>query len=801
MSTSRILIVEDEIIIGRELESRLISLGYEVVGIASSGREAIRLAEQTQPSLVLMDIVLKGDMDGIEAATEIRQRCSLPVIYLTAYTDENTLKRAKVTEPFGYIVKPFSERELRANIEMALYKHQVECRAQKVEMWFASAIEPTATAVIATDQDGVIKLINPSAEKLTEFTRQEAIGKRLEEILRLLDTRTNSPLSLQEALAQGFVVCLGEETILVGRQGAKRPVDFTLSHLRNASGKSEGLIAVFRDVLGLKRGALACLNADVAIALGRSLSLREMLQACAESMVRNFDAAFARIWTLSDSKTVLELQASAGQYTHLDGPHSRVPVGKFKIGLIAQEKLPHLTNDILNDPRLSDPEWARREGMVAFAGYPLMVGDRVVGVMALFARRPLSDGILEVLASVAHTIALGIEQKRHEEELRKKDEQLRQAQKLEAIGSLAGGVAHDFNNLLTIINGYSEIITSQLPADSPVRNLAREIGQAGERAASLTRQLLAFSRKQVLEPKVLNLNAEVTDTAKMLKRLIGEDVELNIVLEPGLGRVKADPGQVEQILINLAVNARDAMPQGGKLTIETADVELDQTYTDNCPGLRPGPYVMLAVSDNGCGMDEATKARIFEPFFTTKGPGKGTGLGLATVYGIVKQSEGHIAVYSEPGRGTTFKIYLPAVATEQLSGKSHPGLQVVRHGTETILLTEDEPAVLALARHVLEMHGYTVLEASNPEKAIRIAEAHKGTIHLLVTDVVMPALSGRQLVERLAALRPGMKVLYLSGYTDDAVVRHGVLQEQTAFLQKPFTTRALAQKVREVLDE
>jgi signal transduction histidine kinase len=438
--------------------------------------------------------------------------------------------------------------------------------------------------------------------------------------------------------------------------------------------------------------------------------------------------------------------------------------------------------------------------MVAFAGYPLMVGERVVGVMVLFAKHRLSDDVLVLMESVANTIAVGIARKRSEAELHKTEEQLRQAQKLEAIGSLAGGVAHDFNNLLTIINGYSEIIGSQLPADSPVRDLVREIGQAGERAASLTRQLLAFSRKQVLEPKVFNLNAIVTDTAKMLRRLIGEDIELNTTLEPGLRRVRADPGQLEQVLINLAVNARDAMPQGGKLTIETANAELHETYTHAYADLPPGPYVMMAVSDTGCGMDEATKARIFEPFFTTKGPGKGTGLGLATVYGIVKQSEGHVAVYSEPGRGTTFKIYLPVAEERVPSGKSHPGLQPARPGTETILLAEDEPALQALARHVLQSHGYTVLEAGQGDKALRIAQDYKGTIHLLVTDVVMPAMSGRQLAERLAANRPGVKVLYLSGYTDDAVVRHGVLQAETAFLQKPFTPGALAQKVREVLD-
>ena len=385
-------------------------------------------------------------------------------------------------------------------------------------------------------------------------------------------------------------------------------------------------------------------------------------------------------------------------------------------------------------------------------------------------------------------------------ERRKLEEQYRQAQKMEAVGQLAGGVAHDFNNLLTIITGYGEIVLSSLRPNDPAHQMIAEIKRAGERAATLTRQLLIFSRQQVLEPKILDMNAIVSDTEKMLGRLIGEDVRLTCVLHPALDRVKADTGHVEQVIVNLVVNARDAMPQGGRLTVETSNVELDETYAQLHPEVKPGRYVLLAVTDTGCGMDEATKARIFEPFFTTKEPGKGTGLGLATVFGIVKQSGGHIGVYSEVGRGTAFKIYLPSVEARRPSGNSHPGLRPNPKGNETILVVEDEDAVRALTRHGLTMLGYTVLEASRGEDAIRIARQHQGPIQLVVTDVVMPGMGGRQLVERLGRLRPGIKVLYLSGYTDDAVVRHGVLQADTAFLQKPFTPTALAQKVRLVLD-
>jgi two-component system, cell cycle sensor histidine kinase and response regulator CckA len=382
-------------------------------------------------------------------------------------------------------------------------------------------------------------------------------------------------------------------------------------------------------------------------------------------------------------------------------------------------------------------------------------------------------------------------------ERKRLEEQFRQAQKMEAVGQLAGGVAHDFNNLLTIINGYSEILATSLQEVDPARELVDEISRAGERAASLTRQLLAFSRKQVLAPQMLNLNTIVVDMEKMLRRVIGEDVDLATDLPPNLGSVHADPGQIEQVILNLAINARDAMPQGGKLTIETCNIELDQFY----PDVPPGPYVLLAVSDTGHGMTPEVKARIFEPFFTTKEPGKGTGLGLATVFGIIKQSRGHIAVYSEPGAGTAFKIFLPRLGQPARSPQLHAGPQAASGGNETLLLVEDDDGVRALSRHVLQSNGYTVLVATtHGGEALRICAQHKEPIHLLLTDVVIPELGGRELAEQLVRLHPEMKVLFLSGYTDDAVVRHGVLQAETNFLQKPFSPRVLAMKVREVLD-
>ncbi len=386
------------------------------------------------------------------------------------------------------------------------------------------------------------------------------------------------------------------------------------------------------------------------------------------------------------------------------------------------------------------------------------------------------------------------------DDLKRVEDEFRQAQKLEAVGRLAGGIAHDFNNLITVIQGCCEVLLHTMSADDRGRELVEEIHRAGQRSAALTRQLLVFGRKQVVQPRVLDLNETVANAEKLFRRMIGEDVRLETVLRPLTGRVKADPGQLEQVLMNLVVNARDAMPTGGRLTIETADAELDEEHARLCPGVEPGHYVALSVGDTGCGMSEEIKARIFEPFFTTKEPGKGTGLGLAVVHGIVRQAGGHIDVDSKPGQGTTFKVYLPRLEEQARPGTPPLGVKCPPRGTETILLVEDEEEVRTLTRRVLLGCGYCVLEAPDGETALQVAARHDGPIHLLLTDVVMPGMGGRPLAERLRAMHPTAKVLFVSGYTDDAVVRHGILEDRVQFLQKPFSPVALALKLRDVMD-
>jgi signal transduction histidine kinase len=435
-------------------------------------------------------------------------------------------------------------------------------------------------------------------------------------------------------------------------------------------------------------------------------------------------------------------------------------------------------------PHRQEVRWKRKDGK------PMWI--------ELDARAVLSpDGATRYFEGFVHDVT---QRKRGEEEKRRLEEQLTQAQKMEAVGQLAGGIAHDFNNLLTAISGYSELLLSELPPEDLRRSHAEEIRKAGERAASLTQQLLAFSRRQVLEPKILDVNTVVSDIERMLRRLIGEHIDLKARKAADLWKVRADPGQIEQAILNLVLNARDAMPSGGTLAIETSNADLDEAFSLSHVPTPPGPYVCVAVTDTGIGISDEIKARLFEPFFTTKERGKGTGLGLSTTYGIVKQSGGYLWCDSEVGRGTTFRVFLPRVEepVSQVAERKAPA--PLHPGDETVLLVEDEPEVRSLVQRILKTQGYTVVTAANPDEAVAVAREFKGTIQLMVTDVVMPGMSGLQLAERLQPTRPAMRVLFVSGYTDDAMGPQGILEPGRAFLQKPFTPVALARKVREILD-
>jgi two-component system cell cycle sensor histidine kinase/response regulator CckA len=642
-------------------------------------------------------------------------------------------------------------------------RKQAEASLRISEERFRSLWESGIILITISDLHGRIVDVNEGFGRALGYTREELLSG---------DVRWSdlTPASWTDAdrIAVGQLAKHGVSTPwekeLIAKDGTRVPILAGAVMLA-----SEGITIAIDlserkrvDKALYERMKTAALTVDVGIALTARTTLPEMLQECSEAIVRHLDAAFARIWTRDPSTNMLELQASAGTHKQPSG-QTRIRVGELEVG----------------------------------KSYAMIVGGELVGAIEMFSRDGLTEVVAGAMRAVADAIAVGIRRERAEQAKETLEAQLRQAQKLEAIGSLAGGVAHDFNNILSVILTYCEFIQSDLEPGHAVLGDVAEIHDAATRATGLTRQLLAFSRQQVLQPRVLDLNAVIHDLDSLLRRMLPEDLELVVRLDPTIGNIHADPGQIEQVLMNLVVNARDAMQDGGTVAIETAKVELDAAFVAGHIGVSPGPHTLLRVTDSGAGMTAEVRARIFEPFFTTKAMGKGTGLGLSTVFGIVRQSGGMIWVDSTPGAGTRFEIYLP-VSTSPRTHVETPST-AVRRGCETVLLCEDEAPVRVLAREILLRQGYRVIEAKDGPEALQLG-AQLADVDLLLTDVVMPKLSGRQLAEQLRRIRPTLKVLYMSGYTDDAIVRHGVLIDELEFLAKPLTPESLSRKVRAVLD-
>lgn len=629
-------------------------------------------------------------------------------------------------------------------------------KAQAATAQLAAIVTSSSDGIISKTLEGTIVSWNAGAERLYGYSSQEAVGRPIS-ILVPADCADEVP-GILEKIKRGEIVDR-YETVHLRKDGTQLRVELTICPIHDHAGRIVGASAVARDITEFMRAVTALRESEERFRL-----FVEHTPAAIAMFDREMRyVATSRRW-LTDYRLGEQNIIGRFHYDVFPGlpPHWRDIHQRCLAGAVEKSE-----EDTFIGPD-GKTEWVRWE------------------------MRPWRDQEGAIAGTLLFSEVIT--------ERKKLEEQLLQSSKIEAIGQLAGGVAHDFNNLLTIISGYSQLLADNSGIEQPAQAHAKEILRASDRAAALTRQLLAFSRRQVLAPQVLDLNSVVANVDKMLRRLIGEDIDLVTHLEPNLGRVKADPGQVEQVIMNLAVNARDAMAEGGNLTLETANVDMDAAYAAAHPPAATGPYVMLAVSDTGVGMDAETKAHIFEPFFTTKGPGKGTGLGLATVYGIVKQSNGYIWVYSELGRGTTFKIYLPRIAEAATPSQTTELPRETHRAAETVLVAEDEVGVRSLVRQVLNAHGYRVIEAARGDEAIALSKSHQGPIHLLVTDVVMPQMSGRELATRLSALYPDLKVLFMSGYTSEGIVHNGVLERDTAFIQKPFTPSALARKVGEVLD-
>ena len=686
-------------------------------------------------------------------------------------------------------------------------RRQAEDALRDSEARKRAILESAMDCIITMDHEGLVVDWNPAAEKTFGYSQQETIGRTMADLIipQRFGERHKQGLARYLATGEGRVLGQRLELEAKRRDGTEFPIELTITRIELKGAPM--FTGYLRDITERKKSEDR-LSAQYTVtrALAESNTINEGAAKILQAVCESLGWEYGVLWTVDRKSNVLrcsQVWQAPGAEVDEFGSASRQSVFAPGIGLpgrVWNDSKPLWIADVVEDSNFPRSSTAARVGLHGACAFPIRFRTEILGVVEFFSRsiREPDPDLLAMMVTIGSQIGQFIERKRVEAALSASEEQLRQSQKLEAIGQLAGGVAHDFNNLLTVIGGYSSILLGKLPPDSPHRSSIEEIKKAGDRASSLTRQLLAFSRKQILQPKVLDLNVVVADLEKMVRRLIGEDIDLLTIPSPVLGKVKADPGQVEQVLLNLIVNARDAMPKGGKLTIETRNVVHSEEYAQR-HAAQPGPYVMLAVSDTGCGIDAAIKTRVFEPFFTTKASGKGTGLGLATVYGIIKQSGGNIWVYSEVGRGSTFKVYLPRV-DEAKEEAASVASSVVPQGTELILLVEDEDQVRAILKQILEGQGYQVLAASNGEEALSISRDLELDIKLMITDVVMPQMSGSELAERVLTLRPSLPVLFMSGYTDDAIVRHGLLDEKLNFIQKPFDSASVARKVREVLD-
>lgn len=684
---------------------------------------------------------------------------------------------------------------------------QAEDALRESEARKRGILESAMDCIITMDHEGLVVDWNPAAETTFGYSQKEVTGKCMADFIIPPHLREQHRQGLARYLASGTGRVLGQRLELSAqrRDGLEFPIELTITRIES---KGPPMFTGYLRDITVRRRAENRLSAQYAVtrALAESNTISEGASKILQAVCESLGWEYGSLWTVDRAANVLrcsQVWQDSGADTDVFKTASRqftFAPGKGLPGRVWQEGEPAWIADVADDVNFPRFAVAAKAGLHGGCAFPIRLRSEILGVVEFLSRsiREPDPDLLAMMVTIGSQIGQFIERKRVEEALNHSEAQLRQSQKLEAIGQLAGGVAHDFNNLLTVIGGYSSILLNKLPPDSPHRSNVEEIKKAGDRAGALTRQLLAFSRKQILQPKVLDLNVVVADMEKMVRRLIGEDIDLLAITTATLGKVKADPGQIEQVLMNLIVNARDAMPQGGKLTVQTSNVVLSKEHAQRHE-IEPGRYVMLAVSDNGCGMDADLQNRIFDPFFTTKDSGKGTGLGLATVYGIVKQSGGNVWVYSELGKGTTFKIYLPRVDHVD-EAEEEATLQPIPHGTETVLMVEDEDQVRAILQHILEEQGYHVLAAANGLEALSFSKDPDRDIQLVITDVVMPHMSGRELAERLLEVRPNLPVLFMSGYTDDAIVHHGLLDEKLNFIQKPFDPAGVARKVREVLD-
>ncbi len=1007
MAETRILVVEDESVVAKDIQWSLKGLGYEICGWASSGEEAIRKAKELRPDLVLMDIVLKGDMDGVQASERIRKSFNIPVIYLTAYADDHTLQRAKVTEPYGYILKPFEERELHTTVEVALYRHKTEKAIREKEQWLSTTLRSIGEGVITTDISGNIMFMNAVAESLTGCSEAKALGKRVGQVF-VIHAGSGQIDEHPVAKCQKRKTGVGPEVhMLISANGEAILIEDNATPIKDEAGEVIGYVLVFRDIRDRRQnqellkkeretffsilqsaaygvilldqsGQYFYVNPEFTRITGYTLEdipsgklwfkkafpdpayrkkvinawlengpgiNREMIFSvcCRDGQTKELEM---RSTLLEDGRMILTilditerkraeraLRESEEKYRHLvqnansiimrADPKGNITffnefaqqffgydeeqiLGSHMVGTIVPEydstgrNMAAMLKDLLENPDqygVNENECMRRNGervWISWTNRPVLQDHGVTEILRIghdITERKRQEGALRLQAQIIdqihdsvistdldgyvtswnkgaerlygyrpdevmgkhisivypddqyeimrkHVLKPLFERGSHEIELRnakkskdefyvhqslslrydslgkvigiigchsditehkRLEEQLRQSQKMEAIGQLAGGIAHDFNNILTAIIGYGNLLQLRLGENHQLRAYVEQILTSSERAANLTQSLLAFGRKQVIDPRQVELNQIVRSVERLLSRLIGEDIEVKIELAHGDLMVLADVAQIEQVLMNLATNARDAMPEGGKLTIRTGILDLDNKFIKAHGYGKAGRYAIISVEDTGMGMSEKTRDRVFEPFFTTKEVGKGTGLGLSIVYGIVKQHNGYVNVRSAPGKGSIFTIYLPTVKVLNKEASAAP-YQPLIGGSETILVAEDDSEVRKLTKNLLEEFGYSIIEAKDGEDAILKFMKNRKRVDLVILDVVMPKRNGKEVYEEIKKHVPDVKALFTSGYTADVIHNKGVLDAELDFISKPVSPKELLKRVREIID-
>ncbi len=945
MAKKRILIVEDERIIAEDIRRTLINFGYHVIDIVSSGEEAIRVSLAQIPDLVLMDIMLEGELDGIEAATQIRNKVGAPVIYLTAYANEITLQSAKITEPFGYIIKPFEERELHATIEMTFYRHKIEKAIQLKTRQQDQLLESARHLTSSLDVEQVLEHIGNGAKKIMKahscviyfleddeslrpvividpdykdtilqtiipidnsFTGQavkakkalffnESFGKdtglhvpgtselKDERIIvapfmvdnkvigamclsRIGEIFTNDDIALAEGFATYASTALkNAQTYMdLQKEMEERKVAETMLHETQFR-----LTSIFKNVPSIilyeKFGGREFISDNIKHLIG--ISARQYIQGKVriEDRMHPEDKPIIlskfHEWYESDDKSLLNLwyrlKNARGDYiwiedrvvkvtdannsyvsgvmidnTNLKAAEEALKQSQLRYKAVVEDQseliIRYNNKGILTFVNEAYCRYYRKdpESLIGYDWYEIQTAAqsdqarihiaklKTPSQSTAYEQEEIIDGksswiewthraIFDENGLIIEYQAFGrniTDNKQAEEEKENIQQQLIQSQKMEVVGRLAGGIAHDFNNLLTAINGYTDLILKRISAKNENRKDLEVIQSCGTRASDLTKQLLAFSRKQIIQPRFLDLNYIITDMDKMLRRLIGENLDYITVVDENLPTIKADKSQIESVVTNLVVNAKDALEENGKIIVKTEKVVFDKEIDAIDKKIKPGIYSRLSVMDNGSGMTEEVKKHLFEPFFTTKEQGKGTGLGLATVFGIIDQAKGYIRVNSTLGQGSNFCVFFPAYDHKAAITMDKESVDDLPTGTETILLTEDEESIREYVNDILTEFGYTVLEAASGEEAIALARDHPDNIHLLFTDVVMPYMNGQQLMEKVKVIHPEIKILFMSGYTESVAIQKCVLELKMGFLQKPFSSVELINKIREILD-